>query len=104
MAHTPARDEGHLKPEHCNLDFHVQPRARRTEVVGWHGNAIKVRLQAPPVDGAANDELVRFVAKAVGVPRSAVHIVSGERGRSKRVSLDGTSRSEVLRALGLVPD
>jgi uncharacterized protein (TIGR00251 family) len=104
MAHTPARDEGHLKPEHCNLDFHVQPRARRTEVVGWHGNAIKVRLQAPPVDGAANDELVRFVAKTVGVPRSAVHIVSGERGRSKRVSLDGTSRSEVLRALGLVPD
>ena len=93
-----------MKPEHCNLDFHVQPRARRTEVVGWHGNAIKVRLQAPPVDGAANDELVRFVAKTVGVPRSAVHIVSGERGRSKRVSLDGTSRSEVLRALGLVPD
>ncbi len=104
MAHTSARDEGHLKLERCILDFHVQPRARRTEIVGWHGNAIKVRLQAPPVDGAANDELVRFVAKTVGVPRSAVHIVSGERGRCKRVSLDGPSRTEVLRALGLVPE
>jgi len=93
-----------LTPDHCILDFHVQPRARRTEVVGWHGDSIKVRLQAPPADGAANDELVRFVAKTVGVPQSAVHIVSGERGRSKRVSLDGTNRTEVLRALGLVPD
>ena len=56
--------------------FHVQPRAKQTELVGWHGDAIKVRLKAPPVDGAANEELVRFVTERLGVSRSAVRIVS----------------------------
>ena len=84
--------------------FHVQPRAKKTEVVGWHGDAIKVRLKAPPVDGAANEELVRFVAERLCVPRSAVRIVSGRTSRRKRLSLEATSKSQVLQALGLEPE
>ena len=87
----------------ATIPFHVQTRAKRTEVVGWHDDAIKIRLQAPPVDGAANDELVRFLAKQTGVPRSAITIVSGRTNRKKRISLEGVTESEVLRAFGLVP-
>ena len=85
------------------IAFQVQPRAKRTEVVGWHDDAIKIRLRAPPVDGAANDELVRFLAKQTGVPRSAIAIVSGRTSRKKRILLEGVTESEVLRAFGLKP-
>lgn len=71
------------------LVIHVQPRARRTEVVGPHGGAIKIRLQAPPVDGAANAELIRFLSERLGVPRQSIRIVSGETGRRKRVRVTG---------------
>jgi uncharacterized protein (TIGR00251 family) len=63
---------------------HVQPRASRTEIVGRHGAALKVRLHAPPVDGAANDELISFLAKALGVSRRAVRIVAWQDCRSRR--------------------
>ncbi len=78
----------------ARLVLHVQPRARRTEVVGRHGDAIKVRLAAPPVDGAANEALVRFVADALGVPRAAVRLVAGGSSRRKVVEIDGVSASE----------
>jgi uncharacterized protein (TIGR00251 family) len=58
-------------------------------VVGRYGDAIKIRLQAPPVDGAANEELIRFLAERLGVPRAAVRILSGETGRRKRVEVTG---------------
>ncbi|NIM49191.1 MAG: YggU family protein [Gemmatimonadales bacterium] len=83
------------------LTIHVQPRAKRTEVAGWHGDAIKIRLTAPPVDGAANDALLQFLAQRLGVPRAAVTIVSGTTGRRKRVSVDGIAQEEAFRALGL---
>ena len=81
------------------LHLQVQPRASRTEVVGPHGGALKIRLAAPPVDGEANDELVRFLAKVLGVPRSAVEIVSGETGRRKRVRVAGVDGAHVSRIL-----
>ncbi|HET7295490.1 MAG TPA: DUF167 family protein, partial [Gemmatimonadales bacterium] len=65
------------------LVVHVVPRARRTEVAGRHGDAIRIRVAAPPVDGAANAELIRFVAESVGVARGAVTIASGATGRRK---------------------
>jgi uncharacterized protein (TIGR00251 family) len=77
------------------FDVRVQPRASRTEVAGTHGDAIKIRLAAPPVEGAANAELVAFLAKQLGVPRSAVRIVKGERGRNKVVEIEGISRADV---------
>jgi len=83
------------------LDVHVQPRAKRTEVVGWYGDAIKIRLAAPPVDGAANEELVAFLADELGVTRSSVEIVAGRASRRKRVAVDGVKREEALERLGL---
>ncbi|KPJ96379.1 MAG: hypothetical protein AMS18_00935 [Gemmatimonas sp. SG8_17] len=83
------------------LTVHVQPRSSRTEIVGWHGDALKIRVKAPPVDGAANDELARFVAQETGVARSAVRIVSGTTGRRKRISVDGLSTEQLLVSLGI---
>lgn len=88
------------------LPIYVQPRASRTSVVGLHGEAVKIRVAAPPVDGAANAELVRFLAKTLGVARSSVDVVSGTRGRRKLVRVDGmqpaTIRSALLQAGGRV--
>ena len=75
--------------DRATLTVHVQPRARKTEVTGRHGDAIRIRLAAPPVDDAANDELVRFVAATLGVPRAAVRITRGRTGRRKTVTIDG---------------
>lgn len=77
----------------------VQPRASRTEVAGSYGDAVKVRLGAPPVEGAANRELVGFLAKRIGVPKSAVRIVRGERSRDKTVEVLGATPEGVLRSL-----
>jgi uncharacterized protein (TIGR00251 family) len=79
----------------------VQPRADRTEVVGMYGGAVKIRLTAPPVGGAANDELVRFLAAQLGVGRRDVEIAGGATTRTKRVRIEGTSLTEeqVLRRL-----
>ena len=77
----------------------VQPRAAQSEVVGVHGDALKVRLQAPPVDGAANVALVEFLADSLGVARRAVRIVAGESSRSKLVEVDGIAPDAVERLL-----
>lgn len=71
------------------LRLRVQPRASRTEVAGVHGDAIRVRLTAPPVDGAANEALVRLLAERLGVARGAVRLVAGAGGRTKVVEVEG---------------
>ncbi len=71
------------------LALHIQPGARKTEVAGLHGEALKIRLAAPPVDGKANAALLAFLAGACGVPKSAVSLISGETSRSKRVRIVG---------------
>lgn len=83
----------------ARLVFHVQPRARRTELAGRHGDAIKVRLAAPPADGAANEELVRFLAEALAVGRRTVRIVAGRAARRKTVVVEGLSADAVTRLL-----
>ncbi len=69
----------------------MQPRAKRTAVAGRYGDAIRIRLAAPPVDGAANEELVRFLAETLGVARRAVRITAGLTSRRKQVAIDGMS-------------
>jgi len=70
----------------CELDLRIVPGASRDAVMGEHDGALKLRISAPPVDGAANDRLVRFLSKKVlGVRRSAVSLRRGEHGRSKTV-------------------
>ena len=71
------------------VDVHVIPRAGTSGVAGTRGGALLVRLNAPPVEGAANDELIELLAKALGVAKRAVTIVSGERSRRKRVRVEG---------------
>jgi hypothetical protein len=74
------------------LALHVQPGARRTEVAGTHGDGadarLKLRLAAPPVDGKANAELLRFLAAAFGVPQRQATLVHGESSRKKLVRID----------------
>jgi uncharacterized protein (TIGR00251 family) len=74
------------------LSLHVQPGAVRTEVAGTHGDALKIRLAAPPVDGKANAELLRFLADAFGVPLRNVTLLRGESSRRKRVRIAAARR------------
>jgi hypothetical protein len=83
------------------LSVRAQPRASRSEVAGEHDGALKVRLAAPPVDGEANRELVRFLAKLLDVARSRVTVVAGETGRNKVVEVAGLTVADVERLLGL---
>jgi len=81
------------------LVVRVQPRASRTEIVGPLGDTLKIRLCAPPVDGAANLELVAFLSKRLRLPRRAVRIEVGERGRKKIVAVDGVGPDQAVRRL-----
>lgn len=74
------------------LALRVQPRAGRDEVVGPQGDRLKVRVTAPPVEGAANTHLVRFLAAELGVAPSRVEVVAGHTGREKRVRVTAPSR------------
>ncbi len=73
----------------------VLPRSRRDEVVGLHGDALKIRLVAPPVEGKANRALQEFLAERLDVSRSAVAILSGHASRQKRVRVAGVSAAAV---------
>jgi uncharacterized protein (TIGR00251 family) len=81
--------------EGVTIALRVIPRARRSEVTGLHAGALKVRLAAPPVEGAANEALVAFLAAALGVRSRDVHLVSGEHSRSKLVRVDGLDAATV---------
>jgi uncharacterized protein len=69
------------------LEVHAQPGAKRTEVAGLHGGALKIRIASPAVEGKANDELRRFLADAFGVPLRSVTLVRGETGRRKTLRI-----------------
>lgn len=71
------------------LTLHIQPGAKKTEFAGLHGDALKIRLAAPPVDGKANDALVRFIAETLKLPKSAVNLKSGQTSRRKVLEVNG---------------
>lgn len=73
------------------LAVHAQPGAKRTEVSGLHGDAIKIRVAAPALEDRANDALVEFLSVALGVPRRDVALVSGARSRAKRFEIRGST-------------
>lgn len=81
------------------LTLHIQPGAKQTEVAGLHGEALKIRLAAPPVDGKANDCLIGFIAKALGVAKSRIALVGGASSRAKRVRVEGLDAESVRRKL-----
>ena len=88
---TPAsrRAEGAL------LRLRVQPRASRDEILGWRNDVLRVRVTAPPVEGAANAAVVALVARALRVAPSTVRVVRGERGRDKRVRVAGLTDADI---------
>ncbi len=81
------------------LEVRIQPRASRDEIAGMHGGALRIRLQAPPVDGAANESLVRFLARELDVPRRQIRIISGTSSRNKVVEVEGVSPEIVQQLL-----
>lgn len=72
------------------LTLHVQPGAKRTEVAGLHGEALKIRLAAPPVEGRANEALLKFIAESFGVPLRQVELKQGGQSRHKVVAITGS--------------
>ena len=80
------------------LAIHATPGAKRTEAAGLHGDALRVRLAAPPVDGKANEALIRFIADTLALPKSAVCLKSGQTSRRKVVEVAG-ARPEIVAGL-----
>lgn len=81
------------------LRLHIQPGAKKTEVAGQHGEALKIRLAAPPVDGKANACLIDFLARQLGVAKAAVELISGDTSRAKRVRVYGVDADAVASKL-----
>lgn len=71
------------------MTIHVQPGAKKTEVAGAHGDALKIRLAAPPVDGKANAALIDYLAKRLGIPKSRITLKSGQTSRRKVLAVEG---------------
>lgn len=84
----------------ARLKIHVVPNARKSELAGLHGDAIKIRCAAPPLDGRANREVCELLADLLGVAVRDVTIVRGERSRDKLVEIAGMSGEEARRRLG----
>lgn len=88
------------KDNAVTIRIRVQPRASRTEIVGEHAGAIKLRVAAPPVDGKANEECRRFLAKLLKVGATSIEIISGDSSRDKVIRVSNISARRVLEALG----
>ncbi len=86
-------------PDAAVLAVQVTPRAKKNEVAGWQGEVLRVRLTAPPVEGAANAALVAFLAEALGVRKSQVELVAGQTSRHKRVRIAGLTLAAVKERL-----
>ena len=83
----------------ATLTLHIQPGAKKTEVVGLHGDALKIRLAAPPVDGKANAALLEFIADRLQLTRSAVSLIGGQTSRRKVVGLAAAPKDTEQRLL-----
>jgi uncharacterized protein (TIGR00251 family) len=81
------------------ITVRVIPRASRSEVVGEHGDALKVKLASPPVDGAANEELIKLLAKTFAVSKNSVEIVAGHTSKTKTVRIAGVSGEQITAIL-----
>jgi uncharacterized protein (TIGR00251 family) len=84
----------------CTIALKVIPNAPRSEIIGWLGEALKVKIHAPPVEGRANDALCEFLADALGLPRRAVSVLRGDTSRQKLIRIDGLTRAEFDAKLG----
>lgn len=85
----------------CTLAIKAIPNAPRSEVAGWLGDALKIKIQAPPVEGRANDALCEFLADRLDLPRRAVTVLRGDTSRQKLVRIDGLSLEAARARLGV---
>ena len=85
----------------CRLEIKAVPNAPRSEVVGWLGTALTLKVHAPAVAGKANAELCSFLAESLGLPKRAVRVLQGDSSRKKVVVIDGLTREDVIVRLGL---
>ena len=83
------------RSEGVEIRIHIQPRASKTGIVGLYGQALKIRIAAPPVDGQANVELTRFLARHLSIPQQYVQLISGLSSRQKRVFIKGRTLAEL---------
>ena len=83
----------------ATLSVHVQPRASRNAVAGWTGEALKIRLTAPPVEGAANAACLAFLADLLDLPQSQLEILTGAHSRHKLIHISGLNQEEVYARL-----
>lgn len=79
--------------------LYIQPGAKKSAVTGLHGDALKIRLAAPPVEGKANQALILFLSDALGIPKNAVELVTGETNRNKRVVIHGLAAEDIASRL-----
>jgi uncharacterized protein (TIGR00251 family) len=86
-------------PPSCTLEIKAVPNAPRSEVVGWLGDALKVKVHAPALEGRANEELCEFLADTLALSRRAVTLLRGDKSRQKVVRLDGLDLAEAKRRL-----
>ena len=87
-------------PPSCTRAIKAIPNAPRSAVVGWLGEALKVKVHAPALEGRANEELCEFLADTLGLPRRAVTLVQGDKSRQKLVRIAGLSAAEVKARVG----
>jgi uncharacterized protein (TIGR00251 family) len=81
------------------LPVRAVPRASKNEIQGVHGDALKIRLQAPPVEGKANQALIRFLSDALDLPRARISVASGETGRNKTILINGLTAEQLKERL-----
>jgi uncharacterized protein (TIGR00251 family) len=84
------------KDSGVELFLHCQPGAKKTEVKGVHGDRLKIRLAAPPLEGRANEALIAWLSKTLGVPTNRIELISGDTGRQKRVRITGIELAKVV--------
>lgn len=87
------------KAKGCILKCWIQPRSSRSAIVGVHGDALKIALTAPPVDGKANKELLKFLAKYFKLPKSSIQIIAGESSRSKTILIADIDKDMIIKKL-----
>ena len=83
----------------ATLSLHAQPGAKKSECAGLHGEALKIRLAAPPVDGKANEALLRFLAQRLAIPRQQISLKSGQTSRQKVVEIESVTAERLVALL-----
>ena len=91
-------------PDGCSLVIRLHPGAKKNAIIGLHNGALKLSLNAPPVDGKANEALIAFIAEQINVPRSKIALIAGATSRSKTLRITGKSAAEVAAALSTDQD